>query len=50
MTKIETCYMCDEIATSKEHVPPKCIFPEKKDIGEDNFLRRYVCSSYSVFL
>jgi hypothetical protein len=25
------CYMCDNIATSDEHVPPKCLFPEKKD-------------------
>lgn len=22
-----TCYMCDAPATSREHVPPKCIFP-----------------------
>lgn len=28
---MNTCYMCDEPATTKEHVPPKCIFPEKKD-------------------
>ncbi|MGC6777365.1 hypothetical protein ACP0IR_02510 [Pseudomonas aeruginosa] len=31
----ETCYMCQEPPTSVEHVPPKCLFPEKKDIGED---------------
>ena len=31
----QTCYMCDEIATSDEHVPPKCIFPEVKDLGID---------------
>lgn len=30
----ETCYMCEKEATSKEHVPPKCIFPEKKDLPE----------------
>jgi hypothetical protein len=24
--------MCDREATSKEHVPPKCLFPEKKDL------------------
>jgi hypothetical protein len=23
-----TCYMCDAPAVSREHVPPKCIFPE----------------------
>lgn len=27
----EKCYACDEEATSVEHVPPKCIFPERKD-------------------
>lgn len=27
----EICYMCDEIANTNEHVPPKCIFPESKD-------------------
>ncbi len=31
----QTCYMCEEIATSGEHVPPKCIFPEVKDLGID---------------
>ncbi|MEL5451861.1 hypothetical protein PTR41_18505 [Serratia bockelmannii] len=34
---MEKCYMCDSEGTTNEHVPPKCIFPEKKDIpdGED---------------
>ena len=34
---MESCYMCDRRATSKEHVPPRCFFPEKKDLpqGED---------------
>ena len=27
-----TCYMCDRAATSKEHIPPKCFFPEKGEI------------------
>lgn len=27
----KTCYMCDQPMTSREHVPPKCIFPEVKD-------------------
>src|SRR5690606_38612967 len=31
----EQCYMCDEVATSVEHVPPKCLFPEIKDSGVD---------------
>lgn len=31
----KTCYMCDELATTSEHVPPKCFFPEKKDVEVD---------------
>ena len=30
--QIQQCYMCDTIATTKEHVPPLCLFPEEKDI------------------
>jgi hypothetical protein len=26
------CYWCGKEATSHEHIPPKCLFPEKKDI------------------
>ncbi len=29
-----TCYMCEREAISVEHVPPKCFFPEKKDLPE----------------
>lgn len=30
------CYMCDDDAISNEHVPPKCLFPESKDVeGKD---------------
>lgn len=29
----EKCYMCHRDADSREHVPPKCLFPEKKDVG-----------------
>lgn len=28
----ETCYWCGASATSKEHVPPRCLFPEAKDV------------------
>ncbi len=28
----KTCYMCDSPATSVEHVPPRCFFPEQKDL------------------
>ncbi len=31
----EKCYMCSKVATSKEHVPPRCLFPESKDVGAD---------------
>jgi hypothetical protein len=31
----QLCYMCERPSTSREHVPPKCLFPEAKDIGED---------------
>jgi hypothetical protein len=27
--------MCNSLATSVEHVPPKCLFPEQKDVGAD---------------
>jgi len=26
-----TCYMCSKKATSREHAPPRCIFPARKD-------------------
>lgn len=31
------CYMCERTASSSEHVPPKCLFPEQKDINGFNF-------------
>lgn len=34
---IKSCYVCGKKATSREHVPPLCLFPEKKDIGHDRF-------------
>lgn len=36
----ETCYMCEKISTSEEHAPPKCIFPEKKDLPDGADLRQ----------
>src|SRR4051812_26151086 len=30
-----SCYMCAEPAIGDEHAPPKCFFPEKKDVGVD---------------
>ena len=35
-----TCYMCDEKPTSSEHVPPKCLFPKKKDLPKGVNLRK----------
>lgn len=35
MKEVSKCYMCDREAVSVEHVPPKCLFPEKKEVGED---------------
>jgi hypothetical protein len=32
MKKIETCYMCNRKSSSREHVPPKCFFPDSKDL------------------
>lgn len=29
------CYKCDKEATGQEHIPPKCIFPERKDLDGD---------------
>lgn len=33
MKSDQYCYWCGELATSREHVPPKCLFPEDKDIN-----------------
>jgi hypothetical protein len=38
MTSNKTCYMCDAIATSVEHAPPLCLFPE---IEEDELRRDF---------
>ena len=36
----QTCYMCDQISTSREHVPPKCFFLEENEkIGKK--IQRY---------
>ena len=34
------CYMCDATATSVEHVPPRCLFPEQKDLPSGVDLRK----------
>lgn len=35
-----TCYMCSAPATSREHAPPLCFFPERKDLPERQDLRK----------
>lgn len=40
----ETCYMCNMPATSREHVPPKCFFPEQKDFGRSKDYRQNLLS------
>jgi hypothetical protein len=32
----QTCYACDDPATSKEHCPPRVFFPEVADVGADH--------------
>lgn len=34
------CYMCNKPAEGVEHVPPRCLFPEKKDLPEGVNLRK----------
>jgi hypothetical protein len=31
---VATCYFCDAAATSREHIPPACLFPEAKDLDD----------------
>jgi hypothetical protein len=38
--KTRTCYMCDAPETSVEHVPPRCLFPEQKDLPPGVDLRK----------
>ena len=52
-SNIETCYFCGAPATSNEHVPPKCIFPEKKDLGieanyRENLLKVPSCEAHNL--
>lgn len=38
----ETCYMCKAPATSREHVPPACLFPARSLSGQ-SFRRNLIC-------
>jgi hypothetical protein len=35
-----TCYACDAAPVSDEHAPPKCLFPESKDVDDGTDYRR----------
>jgi len=35
-----TCYMCDALATTKEHIPPKALFLKQKDLLREFSLRK----------
>lgn len=36
------CYFCGKLATSSEHVPPKCIFPEQKDLPDEDYRKNLI--------
>src|SRR6056297_1597568 len=36
------CYFCGKPATSSEHVPPKCIFPEQKDLPDEDYRKNLI--------
>ncbi len=35
MPEAVSCYTCEGFATTREHAPPKCFFPEQRDVGRD---------------
>jgi hypothetical protein len=36
----EECYACEAPGTTREHVPPLCLFPERKDTPDRNDFRK----------
>jgi hypothetical protein len=46
-----TCYMCDGCATSTEHAPPKCLFPEPADCDGQDYRKNLItvpsCESHN---
>ncbi|MBI2966795.1 MAG: hypothetical protein HYY40_03145 [Bacteroidetes bacterium] len=48
----EICYKCGGAATTREHIPPICLFPEKKDIGVNDFRNNLItvpsCSEHNI--
>lgn len=43
------CYACDQPATSREHAPPECLFPETKDKQERSLYRKNLITVPSCF-
>ena len=42
-----TCYMCDAPATSREHVPPRCLFPDDPAFRK-NLIRVPSCDEHNM--
>jgi hypothetical protein len=42
MGNAEKCYYCGKKASTREHVPPKCLFPESKDIPGKDFRKNLI--------
>lgn len=41
-TQPRECYFCGSRATSTEHVPPRCLFPERKDFPEKDLRKNLI--------
>jgi hypothetical protein len=47
------CYCCEKIATTKDHIPPRCFFPRKKDLSDgdhdytNNLITVPACSEHN---
>ncbi|AVF39991.1 hypothetical protein AL486_09945 [Pandoraea apista] len=39
---MDRCYMCESLATSREHAPPRCLFPESKDIPGKSYRQNLI--------
>lgn len=49
--EMRICFMCDEPASTDDHIPPKCIFPEQKDVGVDyrkNLITVPACDNHNL--
>lgn len=40
----DLCFACNNAATTREHVPPACLFPESKDVDGNQDFRRNLIS------